>query len=421
MKKYSRYLLCLICMVMCLLFAACGQTGGGKKDETQSQGSEEKQTQAVTESDNANKDDAQKIILGVAVYNIADPEVIAFRKYFEDYISHTFNVKFEYSSGITSLDGELEFLRNMEKAGAAGIISFTSQDLGTVVEACEAAGIYYMRGSGSVLDADFDKVKNNKYFLGAVGPGESIEREAAKHMTEAFMENTKGEEMVNCLILSGGAASGNTMHAYRTEAMLSALGLDPGLAMVTETTTVDWEKGVVCIVPGLLRLEKVQDEVAEVLREGGYDVLLSSLTLYSIQGMLKMDAKDMMVGCVDCFTEENLLLFEDGVMDYVVGKYPSLIGPSFALMYNAASGYAEDFRNSDGTAVRITQGFWTADSEKRYKELYQLTAGVYENAYNFQDLTAVSKAYNPDAKLEDLVKLAESYSEEDVIARCEAR
>ena len=39
------------------------------------------------------------------------------------------------------------------------------------------------------------------------------------------------------------------------------------------------------------------------------------------------------------------------------------------------------------------------------------------NAYNYEDLYAVCKLYDPDATLEKLKTLAEAYSYEDVLAR----
>lgn len=86
-------------------------------------------------------------------------------------------------------------------------------------------------------------------------------------------------------------------------------------------------------------------------------------------------------------------------------------------MFNAITGYGDDFRNEDGTAVSISQGFWTATTREEYEDLYSLTNNIYVNAYSADDLAKVIKKYTPDATMEDLVALAGAYSVEDVKAR----
>lgn len=100
----------------------------------------------------------------------------------------------------------------------------------------------------------------------------------------------------------------------------------------------------------------------------------------------------------------------------MVGKYSSLVGPAFALMLNAVTGYADDFRDN-GRAIQVTQGFWTSDSRDDYTEKYALSSSAAMNAYNFDDLSHVIRIYNPEADLNDLVALAEACSYRSVQAR----
>ncbi len=44
------------------------------------------------------------------------------------------------------------------------------QDIQKIVEACDEEEMYYVLGSGSISDEDYDKVKTSPYFLGSVGP-----------------------------------------------------------------------------------------------------------------------------------------------------------------------------------------------------------------------------------------------------------
>ena len=105
-----------------------------------------------------------------------------------------------------------------------------------------------------------------------------------------------------------------------------------------------------------------------------------------------------------------------GTLQYVVGKYNSMVGPAAALMLNAVTGYGADFRQ-DGRAVQVTQGFWVSENRDDYVEKYTFSSSEAMNAYNFDDLAHVIRIYNAEANLADLVALAEACSFEAVQAR----
>ena len=85
-------------------------------------------------------------------------------------------------------------------------------------------------------------------------------------------------------------------------------------------------------------------------------------------------------------------------------------------MYNAVTGHAADFRDG-GKAFRIVQNFWASDSTDDFNEKYEFASNILSPAYNYEDLQAVCKEFNPDATLEDLVKLTEASSYEDARKR----
>ena len=132
----------------------------------------------------------------------------------------------------------------------------------------------------------------------------------------------------------------------------------------------------------------------------------------------EVSAEGAELAMIDSYTQVNQELFNSGTLQYVTGKYGSIIGPSFALMYNAVTGYADEFRE-DGKAVQVEQGFWTSDNHDDYTEKYSIASGIYVNAYNYEDLRSVCKVFNPDANLEQLKELAKAYTYEDVLARRE--
>ncbi len=130
-------------------------------------------------------------------------------------------------------------------------------------------------------------------------------------------------------------------------------------------------------------------------------VVMSTIPVQAIADSLG----DASLGTVDCYTETNGELFKNGNLKYLCGKYESIIGPAFAAMYNAVTGYSEDFRE-DEKAFAIQQGFWTSTNYQDFQKKYELSSGITLNAYSYEDLLDVCKAHNPEANLNDLKELA---------------
>ncbi len=368
----------------------------------------------------------QKTSIGVSVYNLADTEVRAFRDYFENYLGEAFDVDFQYSGGIIETEEELAFIDELHEAGIDGIISFLSTDLDIVLERCDSYGMYYMRGSGTISDKEFQTAKKHGSFLGIIGPSEAAEVQAGRDMAEFFLEKDIPGTAVY-IILSGGAAVGNEMQAFRCEGMLTALQEQYGfdypqkieeLARTSETTKVEDGKkqASVVIVPGYLRDGKVSEELGFLLGGGEQEIVMSTLGvepgLKDREAAEKASGRNILVGSVDCFTEENHKWFHtkdptgDNMLDYLIGKYGATVGPAFAAMYNALNG-DEDLLKVNGEPFRLEQAFWTADSQASFDEQYDSSVNMYDNTYSVKSLQSVIRKINPEAEFEDLKELTE--------------
>ena len=357
--------------------------------------------------------------IGVIVYNTGDEEVIGFREYLQGYIESNFPmVKFLYSDSIQSEEQELAFIQSACDQGVEGFMSFLSRDLKAEVALCEQNKAYYLLASGTVSDEDFDAVADNPWFLGMFGPGQPFEFQAGADMARYFVREQTGSRW---FILSGGASLGNEMHYQRTLGILDALSTSYGvnfpqtrqeLARTAEPITLELDKLTVTICPGYISRDPYLTTAKEAYATGTYDAVLSVLPPAD---MIDAIGKTPL-GVVDSYNTRNLQLSSEGVLKFVVGKYSSMIGPSFALMLNAVTGHASEFREK-GRAIQVTQGFWTSDSQEDYLEKYALSASAAMNAYNFDDLSTVICIYNPDANLNELVALAEACSYRAVQAR----
>ena len=357
--------------------------------------------------------------IGVIVYNLADEEVVGFREYLQGYIQKTFEiVEFVYSGSIRTQEEEMAFIQDACNQGVEGFLSFRTFDLKAEVELCEKNSAYYLLASGTVSDEEFDSVADNPWFLGMFGPGIELEYQAGLYMAKYFAKDLSNNQY---LILSGGAGSGNEMHYQRTLGMLNGFSTLSGvtfgkpaeeLAATTSTITVSAGPYSVTIVPGYLSTEEGFVRATNVYTMGRFDVVLSALNVGDFSSVVHGSK----LGMVDSYNTRNLQLFSNGTLHYLVGKYSSSVGPAFALMLNAVTGYAGDFR-SEGKAIKAAQSFWTSDSAEDYSTKYALSQSETMNAYNFGDLSAVCKAFNRDADLVHLIALAQASSYEAVLVR----
>lgn len=410
MKRKYQALLCLLLAALLLLCAGCN---GANTDE---------QNQTET------------YLIGVEVYDTTDPEMLMFFNYYKNYIAESFPVEFLLSGSINTAEEEQAFVEEMKAQGASGIISFFVADLEQVVAACEENELYYVMGSSSLTDEEFESVKDNSWFLGVIGPSSQEEYDAGVTMAEHFISQGATE----FLILSGGAGDMvNTMHYNRVQGMLDTLAdqfdldLDSEtLAAVTELTEVDTGTEDVTIVlsPGYVQVNEGQSNLKTALSSGNYDALMSAVSISSILDLLKEEIQSsesaLLVGVVDCFSQENYEAVEwtdsqgQSLLNFVHGKYASMVAPAFVAMFNAVAGDV-DLVNPDGTAFRLYQSYWTAADEAEYAELYGYTQSIYQNAYSSSDLMQVIRLYNPDATYEEFAALAESSDIDSVLARLE--
>ena len=151
-----------------------------------------------------------------------------------------------------------------------------------------------------------------------------------------------------------------------------------------------------------------------------------STYLDKISDKEKEQNSNIMVGAIDSFSEKNFELFQEKdqfgntPIDYVRGKYASMAGPAFAMIYNAITGNADAVKEN-GEAVRLYQNLWTAKSEDEYIELYGYATGIYENAYSCDDLMQVIKLFNDDANPQSFRELTEASDVESVKERIFAK
>lgn len=364
--------------------------------------------------------------IGVAMYDPDSAEMEMFADYYRDYIQAGFPVKFIFSGKIADAQAESDFVEEAKANGAEGIISFAgfADGLQDVIKTCEKDEIYYALGSNTVSDENYEAIKDNPWYIGSIGPDLEAVYEAGCDMTEFFLDKGAG----NIVIMSGGASSGNRLHQVRTWGMLNTLEEKAGLvlkedaeelAKTDKVTELADEDGTVhvTICPGYTEGGEGLDNLESVFSDGNCDTLMSafhvSTYLDKIADKEAEQDSNIMVGAIDSFSEQNFEIFKEkdafgnAPIDYVRGKYASMAGPAFAMIYNAITG-TPDAVEENGEAVRLYQNLWTAKSEEEYIELYGYATGMYENAYSCDDLMDVIRQFNENADPQSFKELTEA-------------
>lgn len=379
--------------------------------------------------------DGEVHTIGVAMYDPSSAEMEMFGDYYRDYIEEGFPVKFIFSGKITDTRSECDFIEEAKENGAEGIISFAgfADGLQDVIKTCEKEEMYYALGSNSVSDENYEAIKDNPWYMGSIGPELEAVYEAGCDMTKFFLD----KEAENIVIMSGGASSGNRLHQVRTWGMLNTLEEAAGLVLsepaeelskTNELTELSDEDGTihVTICPGYTEGGDGLKNLETALSSGNCDTLMSAFHVSSyldkISAKEKEQNSNIMVGAIDSFSEQNFEIFKEkdafgnAPIDYVRGKYASMAGPAFAMIYNAITG-ASDAVKENGEAVRLYQDLWTAKSEKEYIELYGYATGIYENAYSCDDLMQVIRQFNETADAQSFKELTEASDLESAKAR----
>lgn len=413
MRKIRR-----IVMTLLLLGAAWCFTGCGAKES-------------------APEETEDKVVIGVCAYNTDFEEMQLFMDYYRNYIAQGMSVDFLFSETLTSGDAEREFIKMAKEQGAEGIISFYGQDIQNTLKLCEEEQIYYVLGSGSISDEDFASAEDNPYFLGAIGPNTEEEYQAGYDMIVSFA--AQGAD--SYLLITGGASAANYMHISRTKGMLDALAATKGvtfsmsadeaaaLTEVTELETGD-DSVHVTICPGYISSGENAENLENALQVRDYDAAASVMSFGSTLDLIIEASASwghtVLTGTVDCFSEANLSAVQakdaygEMKLNYVAGKYASLAGPAVAAVYNAVTGHPEAVL-ADGKPFRLSQALWKADTAEEYKELYDFTQGVYENAYSCDELMNVIAVFHPDTTYEDFAALTEASDVESVEERILSR
>ena len=157
--------------------------------------------------------------IGVLVADATGAEALAFRAYYEQYISKAYDVEFIYSEELNTADGEKNAIDNFIVNNCKAIISFSSVDRPAQIEQCDAAGIYYAVATGTLTNEEYEEFKDYEYYVGAIGPSLNTEFQVGYDMAAYYID----QGMTRFGIFGGAVPYRTDMHIYRAAGMLTAM------------------------------------------------------------------------------------------------------------------------------------------------------------------------------------------------------
>ena len=292
------------------------------------------------------------------------------------------------------------------------------------IDQCDAAGIYYAVATGTLTDEQYEEYKDYEFYVGAIGPSMDIEFKAGYEMAAYYIDNG----MTKFGMFGGGVPYYVDMHIYRAAGILTAMvekggeganykGADNAGAILGQIYA---DGGIETGAIGNLEL------VAYV---GGYDFndarfgkLAQMVGTEGIQAILTVGSGVDVLGgfiagsgvklaTVDSFTPAMKDAMDNGILDYMAGKFAASIGRIFAATLNVING--QPIRDNDGNALALGQGYWVATNSDQFAEYSAVDSSLTDPAYTKEILDQFAA---PGVSYDDFAAFVAQYAFDEIVA-----
>ena len=371
----------LLCFTLVLgILTGCGSNGGDGQGSAGGQ-----------------LDTSKTIKIGVLVSDTTSAEALAFQNYYRNYIASNFNVELVYSNELTDAAGEASAIDTFITNNCKAVISLSSFDRMAQLEQCSKAKVYYAVATGTLTDEEYESVKTNEYYVGAIGPSLDVEFQAGYDMAKYYLD----QGMTNFAIFGGALPYYTDMHIYRVAGMLTAMveaggdganyqgATDAGGIIGNIYSTASVSTGsigsinILGYVGGYDMDDAWWASCGQMAQTDGLEVLLAVGNGSDFFGAM-IQGTNVKIASVDAYASAYGDAMAAGTLDYLAGKFSASIGPIFAATYSAALG--APIRDAEGNALALDQGYWIATSSDQFNEYYAVDSSVESPAYTAEML-----------------------------------
>ena len=362
--------------------------------------------------------------IGVLVSDATSSEALAFRAYYTEYIAKAYGVEFIYSDELTDAAGEKSAIDNFIVNNCKAVISFSSFDRPSQIDQCDAAGIYYAVATGTLSDEQYNEYKDYETYVGAIGPSNQIEFQAGYDMAAYYID----QGMTKFGMFGGAVPYYNDMHIYRAAGMLAAMvekggeganykGADNAGAIIgqiyadgsIEPCTIG-SLELAAYVGGYDFNDAWFGKLAQMVGTEGIQAILTVGSGVDVLGGF-ISGSGVKLATVDRFTPAMKEAMDNGILDYMAGKFAASIGPIFAATLNAVNG--QPIRDGEGNALALGQGYWVATSAEQFAEYSAVDSSMTDPAYTKEILDQYAAA---GVSYDDFAEFVSKYSFDEIVA-----
>lgn len=398
MKKLLALALCLALGISAL--TGCGNKAAAEKEaaagteqqDTQQQQDAEQRNTEQKAGETAGLDMGRRVKMGVLVSDSTTAESLAFQSYYKEYIAGNYNVELVYSDELADASAEKSAIDTFITNNCKAVISFSSFDRMSQLKQCADAGVYYAVATGTLTDEEYESVKENEYYVGAIGPSLDVEFQAGYDMAKHYLDQGK----TGFAIFGGALPYYTEMHIYRAAGMLTAMVEAGGegasyqgavdkegiIGRIFETATVETGNIGTISLLGYVGGYDMDDawfaKCGQMAQADGLEVILAVGNGSDFFGT-GVQGTDVKIASVDAYASAYGEAMEAGMLDYLAGKFSASIGPVFAAAYSAVLG--APIRTEEGYALALDQGYWVADSYEQFAEYYAIDSSTESPAY----------------------------------------
>ena len=394
MKKVFRMFVALVMAgVMSFGLVACGNTAP---------------------EDNGSTETFKKIKIAICLYE----DSTDFSKGMQNYITElgkAMNVEVIFALySMTDEAANIETTTQLISSGVQGIIGTTDVGTSTIIDECEAAGVYYasyLNDLNTSYMIDYEHVFGNEYFLGAIADGYTSD------------SNELGDIYFNSLIKYNDAHPDAPLthvaftvfpafsHPAQTASALRFTELVEEYNKTAETEIIvdplDEASDVLQFAPlDQTYFSKHADIDAVISFADGSSFVYPTMVSAGVDTSIKLITAGFNESLVQNFGENGTKTFQQ-----VMGSpFEGIIYP-FVLMVNKLNGV--EFSDQPEQAERISASYFVANDEVSMEQMMNSLYVTYDPQKGLitpDDIVSLTAVANPDATYAGLVENVQSFS-----------
>ncbi|HHW49257.1 MAG TPA: sugar ABC transporter substrate-binding protein [Clostridiaceae bacterium] len=391
MKRFISIAVC-ICM-LAVLVSGCGsaKNSNSKNESTTASGAA---SSANAASSGEEKTDAPKFKVGFSYFSFTDQLGAELKKQLE-YVAKGFGCEIVFKEW-TSLDVESMTATNeaLIEEGCDGIISVMATP--AMIEACDKAGVHLVQIASTLTDPEAVKAAQaSDYYVGSVTANDyDVGYSMAKALYDAGTRN------IAYISIPPGMSSAHDDRIKGIEKFAEEHSSD--FKIITNFRTADSSK----YVEGFRQIMAANPEIDGMIQTGNSGTVIATIYSDGLKDKVKFATVDV--------KEDTRKYLEDGTMVFVAGGQGYLASFTFVLLYSQMAG--KPLLPKEDRTETLKLKYIHMKSGEDYDNYMKYIEGDIP-AYSIDELKALSPVFNPDATVENLKKVMDTYSLEDVVQR----